>query len=92
MTPRERVERLVAEETTAMVTRAVQKMAPRARAALVAAAAQGAGFIFRDAGRLRDAEVEACAGMTDDEIRESWRKTYEAGVTAMLVEAGEMPS
>ena len=88
MTPRERVERLVNEETTAMVVRIVRKMAPRSRPEAIAAAAQR----FATPIRLLDSEVEAASPMSDDEIRASWRATYERDVTAMLATAGELPS
>ena len=86
MTQRERAERLVREETRAIVVRLVRKLSPGLPVATVdRSAAQSAVEVT-----LTDAEVERCMGMTDDEVRESWRAHYEPKLTAMF--AGEMPS
>lgn len=86
---RERAERLVRDETTAMVIRIVRKMVPRAKQSAIDAAARK---FSATPIPLLDSEVEACATMSDDEIRTRWRSTYESDVTATLATSGQMPS
>jgi len=86
MTPRERAERLVREETRAMVVRLVRKLDPRLPIAKIERSAAEAALDVT----LTDTEVERCASMTDEDVRASWRAHYEPKLAAMF--AGEMPS
>lgn len=89
MSNRERAERLVREETRAMIVRLVRKLEPRLP---VAEIERSAGRLVVDFGEfgLTDAEVERCAAMGDDDVRSSWRAHFEPKLVKLY--APEMPS
>ncbi len=92
MTPRERVERLAREESTAIAVRAVRRMLPRAPVEVIERVVAST-FADSDATlpRFTDEEI-ASAPADDEELRAWWRKTFEPSITQMFATAGEFPS
>ncbi len=91
-TVQERVDRLVREETIAMVVRMVAKMAPAATEEEIAKAARAVIGEMGEMPTMTAEEALGAIGFTDAEIRAQWRNAYEGELVRMFAAAGALPS